>query len=169
MKIYTKGGDSGETGVPGRRMAKSEDIFEALGDLDELNSVLGWAFLALPAVPDVVAHVQSVLLDLGATLANSQTPLPARAFETTVRLEQEIDAMTDGLPPLTNFILPGGSEAGARLHVARTVCRRAERSLVKSGYSGEGLALLNRLSDYLFTLARFANHPDTPEPTYHRP
>lgn len=166
MKIYTKGGDQGETGLPGARLGKSDAVIEALGDLDELNSVIGWASVARPPCHAMLKVIQSTLLDFGACVADPRRPTPASLSELTRQLEAHIDEMDAQLPPLTRFILPGGCEAGARLHVARSVCRRAERSLVKSGCAREGWPFLNRLSDWLFTAARFANHPDHPEAIY---
>jgi cob(I)alamin adenosyltransferase len=169
MKIYTKTGDTGETGLPARRVMKSDPVVEALGELDELNSVLGWASVAEPPVQKTLKDLQSVLLDLGACVADTRRPVPQRVGQTVERLEVEIDAMDAKLPPLTQFVLPGGCEAGARLHIARSVCRRAERALVNWGQDRESVRFLNRLSDWLFVAARFTNHPDHSEPIYQKP
>lgn len=169
MKIYTKTGDAGETGVPGRRLMKNEATVTALGELDELNSVLGWAVVARPAVAPTLIWVQSLLLDLGACVADPKRALPNRLLGAVSRLESEIDDMEGTLPPLTQFILPGGGEAGARLHVARSVCRRAERALVNWGGEMESVRFLNRLSDWLFVAARFTNYPEDAEPIYQKP
>jgi cob(I)alamin adenosyltransferase len=167
MKIYTKVGDDGQTGLfGGPRVAKDAPRIEAYGTVDELNAVLGLARCAdLPAdVDGVLARVQHQLFDLGAELA---TPEPEK-FNVRVlgagqiaALEQAIDAFEVGLPPLKQFILPGGTPGAARLHLARTVCRRAERCLVSLAaaetISQELIIYLNRLGDLLFVLARVAN------------
>ncbi len=170
MKIYTRGGDGGETGLfGGGRVAKHALRIEAYGQIDELNALLGWCAVAAGKEDAAPLHrEQGRLFDLGAWLA---TP-PEAAAATRKRLpgwdegapgvlEEEIDALEAGLPALTTFILPGGSEAAARLHIARTVCRRAERALVRLSTEEEVpapfLAYLNRLSDWLFVRARRAN------------
>ena len=168
MKIYTKTGDDGTTSLfSGGRVPKTHLRVEAYGTVDELNSVLGLARAHQPSVQtdDWLAQVQRQLFHLGADLA---TPLDAksewvvRMDADTVRwLEERIDEMTAALPPLTHFILPGGSLVAAQLHVARTVCRRAERLVVAlQAHEPVGdhvLVYLNRLSDFLFTLARYEN------------
>jgi cob(I)alamin adenosyltransferase len=168
MKIYTKTGDDGSTSLfAGGRVSKTHLRVEAYGTVDELNSVLGAARAFQPSAQTDgwLAQVQRQLFHLGADLA---TPLDAksdwiiRMDADTVRwLEQRIDEMTAALPPLTNFILPGGAAASAQIHIARTVCRRAERitaALQASEPVGEhALPYLNRLSDFLFTLARYEN------------
>jgi len=170
VKIYTRGGDGGETGLfGGGRAPKHALRIEAYGQIDELNALLGWC--AASAGEEQAAPLrreQARLLDLGAWLAT-----PAEAAAATRKrlppwdkgapgvLEEEIDALEAGLPALTTFILPGGSEAAARLHIARTVCRRAERALVRLSAEEEVpapfLAYLNRLSDWLFVRACRAN------------
>lgn len=168
MKIYTKTGDDGTTSLfSGGRVAKDHLRVEAYGTVDELNSVIGVVRAHQPnAKTDAwLADIQHQLFNLGADLA---TPLDAKAdwvvrmdAATVVWLEKGIDEMTTELPALTNFILPGGSLAAAHLHVARTVCRRAERltvTLKEHEPIGEHvLNYLNRLSDFLFTLARWEN------------
>ncbi len=178
MKIYTKTGDAGETGLfGGPRVLKDAPRIEAYGTLDELNAVLGVVRASgLPAAFDAsVARVQHQLFDLGAELA-SPDPEKLRVSgigeQEIVALEQEIDAWEATLPPLRQFILPGGALAGAQVHVARTVCRRAERRLVTlvavEGEHIDPLAVkyVNRLSDWLFVLARAVNQAtgngDTP-------
>ena len=165
MKIYTRTGDRGETSLfGGARVAKNDARIEAYGTVDELSSFLGVARAsALP--PDVDATLEQVqrdLFDVGAHLASPGTSRftgvePQRIEE----LERAIDVMEHELAPLTNFILPGGALAAAQLHVARTVCRRAERCVVglhdDSAATESTIAYLNRLSDYLFVAARFAN------------
>ena len=166
-RIYTRTGDDGTTGlVDGTRRAKHDPRFEAVGAVDEANSVLGWAMLVQGEAEDL-AQVQNELFDLGADLAT-----PGEDFEPSDMvlrivpgqvewLEQRIDAANGTLEPLRSFILPGGSEAAARLHIARTAARRAERAMTALAaaepVNPAALAYINRLSDYLFVLARAAN------------
>ena len=166
MKIYTKTGDRGDTGLfGGPRVSKDAPRIEAYGTVDELNSVLGVvrSLLAPGDVDSLVEQIQNELFCLGAQLA---TPNPA-AHQTALigpaqiaGLETAIDRYEAGLAPLTQFILPGGTPAAAQLHLARTVCRRAERRLVTlmthsaEPIAGELVVYLNRLSDLLFVLAR---------------
>jgi len=168
MKIYTRTGDDGTTALfSGGRVRKDHLRVEAYGTVDELNSVIGVARAHQPSaqVDTWLEKVQNQLFHLGADLA---TPLDAdakwvvRMDEETVKwLESTIDQMTSELEPLKNFILPGGSAAAAQIHVARTVCRRIERLIVglqEQEAVGEFVPLyLNRLSDWLFTLARYEN------------
>lgn len=167
MKIYTKTGDDGQTGLfGGGRVRKDALRITAFGEVDELNALLGVARAeTLPAAIDaLLERVQNELFDLGAELA---TPEPERfTFRklgpaATLALEQAIDAHEAELEPLKQFILPGGSRAAALLHLARTVCRRAERRVVSltaaETVSPELIVYLNRLSDLLFVLARAAN------------
>ena len=170
LKIYTKVGDDGRTGLlAGGRVGKDSPRIEAYGTVDELNATIGVARAAGPdtEADAALARVQRDLFVVGAALAD---PSPTGRFHGAVgpdlpaRLEAEIDAMEAALPPLTAFILPGGSAAAAMLHLARTICRRAERHVVHLGTAeGEdvpaGLAVyMNRLSDWLFVLARAVNH-----------
>lgn len=186
MKIYTGGGDKGKTSLfSGERVPKHHLRIEAYGDLDELNSLLGAVLALLPEKSDDLrtdlTNIQSTLFMAGAWLATTPgssaigylTPLTA---ESARELEQRIDTMSAILPPLKEFILPGGQAVAAWAHVARTVCRRCERRLTEliattaEGESTEQLPViqvyLNRLSDYLFTMARWLNHllgtPDIP-------
>ncbi len=171
MKIYTRTGDAGRTGLfGGETVSKAHPRVAAYGAVDELNAALGWAVAAGALDADLSAEVeriQSRLFDLGADLA---TPpgTPASAWLHRVpaswvaALEADIDAMDAALPPLRAFILPGGTPASAALHMARTVCRRAERAVVAAAEAGVELspvavAYLNRLGDWLFTAARAAN------------
>lgn len=168
MKIYTKTGDDGTTSLfSGGRVSKAHLRVEAYGTVDELNSHLGLAraHQPHPQTDARLARIQRQLFTLGADLA---TPLDARAdWLTRVDasmidwLEAGIDQMSADLPPLTNFILPGGTLAAAQLHIARTVCRRAERIVAElqehEALGQHALIYLNRLSDYLFTLARWEN------------
>lgn len=170
MKIYTRSGDGGTTGLfGGRRVSKAHARVRAYGSVDELNAALG---VAAAAVDDAdlrrdIARVQSRLFDLGADLA---TPPDADASKHIVRtrsewvasIEAEIDAMEAQLEPLRTFILPAGCAGSAALHFARTVCRRAERRVILAREEGEeisdeALRFLNRLSDWLFVAARTAN------------
>lgn len=215
MKIYTRSGDAGETGLlGGRRVSKASARVAAYGDVDELNAMIGLAVAALgagrPGGPDVphtatphaatapgaapasgvapataqqpgtptgpdgggsltelLLGVQAELFHLGAELASAPGTTPAVELlgaDRVVALEQAIDRLEAGLEPLRNFILPGGSRTGALLHLARTVCRRAERSCVALAASepprSEVIRYLNRLSDFLFVAARTANARD---------
>lgn len=168
MRIYTRGGDRGETGLPGgERVPKDDPRVAAYGTVDELNSAIGCARQALrrsgtPAAARIDAtlrRIQSELFDLGAELAAPARPgrIAAAHIE---RLEEAIDAMEAGLPRLTHFILPAGAGGAAELHLARTIARRAERAAVSLAAAGsvrpEAIAYLNRLSDYLFVAARSA-------------
>jgi cob(I)alamin adenosyltransferase len=166
MKIYTRKGDDGSTGLfGGGRVRKCEHRLESTGAIDELNAALGLAAVALDRVSaDTVQLIQNELFVIGSQLGapEPQPNLPQLQESSITRLEQQIDAAEAQLQPLANFILPGGTEAAARLHVARTACRRAERVLVdfsmKQSVSPIVLAYINRLSDWLFVRARFANH-----------
>lgn len=176
MKIYTRTGDKGETGLyGGERVPKYHPRVAVYGDVDELNSTLGAALaslegkLALKNLKDILARLQEELFIIGALLATPEHKLgrlgppfdqglPADA---SARLEKEIDSMTADLKPMDKFIMPGGSAPGAWLHLARTVCRRAERGashLATLEKVPDGVLIyLNRLSDHLFTAARWAN------------
>jgi cob(I)alamin adenosyltransferase len=166
MKIYTRTGDAGQTSLfGGARVAKNDARIEAYGTVDELSSHLGVARTQpLPSDIDATLHqVQIDLFEIGAHLASPGTSrfpgVDARRIE---ELERSIDVMERELAPLTTFILPGGSASAAHLHVGRTVCRRAERLVValhdESPATISTIGYLNRLSDYLFVAARFANH-----------
>jgi cob(I)alamin adenosyltransferase len=169
MKIYTKTGDDGSTGLLGPgRVGKDHPRIEAYGSVDELNATLGLARAVKlnPRLDVQLAAVQDDLFAVGSALAD---PDPAGPFHEAVsvsrfeRLETEIDAMEAELPPLTRFILPGGSLASAQIHLARATCRRAERLVISLAHvPGEHvpeplIIYLNRLSDYLFVMARLAN------------
>jgi cob(I)alamin adenosyltransferase len=171
MKIYTKTGDRGETGLfGGGRVSKSHPRVEAYGDIDELNAAIGLArsIEMMPRIDEVLAPVQRDLFSLGALLATpnhdkvKQQLEKARIDDTRVaELERAIDDGETELEPLTAFILPGGTPKSAALHVARTVCRRAERKVISLGSEVDVppivVKYLNRLSDLLFVLARVAN------------
>ena len=169
-KIYTRTGDDGTSGlVDGSRLNKADPRFDAIGSVDELNSALGLAAVALrgSAHEPAVARIQNDLFDLGADLATpgddfEPSEMVLRIVPSQVaRLEREIDSLNENLAPLTSFILPGGSETAARIHVARALARRAERDAVRLAnavpVNPALLAYLNRLSDYLFVLARAVN------------
>jgi cob(I)alamin adenosyltransferase len=160
-KIYTKTGDLGETGLfGGKRVVKSCNSISALGDMDELNASLGVARLHLRRVDSIkLAQIQKDLFTLGSTLAGFTVDAgDKKSFSTKVAwLEKEINALDKKLPKLKTFILPYGCESSARLHLARAICRRCERSLVALGRNAELIPYINRLSDYLFTLARHEN------------
>ncbi|HWV56177.1 MAG TPA: cob(I)yrinic acid a,c-diamide adenosyltransferase [Longimicrobiales bacterium] len=172
MRIYTKTGDRGETGLlGGGRVPKSHPRVEAYGEVDELNAVLGVAltFVADPAVRDRLESIQPDLFVIGAHLAApEQQPgrrrpqLPDFPADRIATLEKWIDEGGAALPELRSFILPGGSAGGATLHLARTVCRRAERRVVALAavdpVEPDIIIYLNRLSDLLFVLARLENH-----------
>ncbi|HKH74997.1 MAG TPA: cob(I)yrinic acid a,c-diamide adenosyltransferase [Vicinamibacterales bacterium] len=177
MKIYTRTGDAGETGLfDGTRVSKSDPRVAAYGDVDELNAWLGLARASLdrsaastpanPQVAEMVEQIQRDLFALGARLADPAHKIAERVSKVNVsneaieRLEGWIDALESELPPLRRFILAGGSHAGAAFHVARTVCRRAERAIVGLGENAvdaEVVVYVNRLSDLLFVLARTVN------------
>ncbi len=161
MKIYTRTGDHGETSLfGGKRVAKNDPRIEAYGTVDELNSLLGLTrTVPLPADVDAqLAGIQSDLFDIGAHLASPGTGRFGDVDERRITiLENAIDTMESELPPLTTFILPGGTPGAAHLHVARTVCRRAERCVVALENEEATVRYLNRLSDYLFVAARFTN------------
>jgi len=166
VKIYTRTGDSGETSLfGGARVRKDDARIEAYGTIDELNSVLGVARASWPSSSlDGQFHaIQSDLFDIGAHLASPGTSrFAGPPAERVTSLEHDIDAMESELTPLKTFILPGGTLAAAQLHVARTVCRRAERLVVSLNDNDDAtkasITYLNRLSDFLFVAARFANH-----------
>ena len=170
MKIYTKTGDGGETGLfGGPRVKKSDARVDAYGEVDELNAAVG-AVRALVEDPEIdreLARIQEELFCVGAELATphgtkARSAIPAVEASWAARLEQAIDAWDAELPALTRFVLPGGTRTAAALHLARTVCRRAERRAVALADGAEVdpavLVYLNRLSDFLFVAARIANH-----------
>ncbi len=175
MKIYTKKGDTGTTALyGGLRLSKADLRIEAYGNVDELNSFIGLAatYMEEKEYSDLIQDIQSRLFDIGTHLAaepgKKNLILPEIKEEYIVVLEQYIDKMNEHLPELKFFILPGGNKATAVCHVARTVCRRAERGIVRLAEQEEILPALvkylNRLSDFLFVLARkMANDGNTPE------
>lgn len=170
MKIYTKTGDSGETSLfDNTRVSKADPRVDAYGDVDELNASLG-AALASGIPEDLSAELRTIQQDLfalGARLADPSERIAGRVTKIAIndegiaRLERCIDRLDTEIPALRRFILPGGSPAGALLHLARTICRRAERRVIGLGPNAVEpivIVYLNRLSDLLFTMARAVNH-----------
>ena len=160
-RIYTRGGDAGETSLgDGSRVSKLDPLVKAYGAVDELNSLLGWARVA---AGEGLERLQNELFDLGADLATPPSVAGERlriSQELVDRLESDCDAVNDELEPLKSFVLPGGTELAARLFVARAVCRRTERAVLRVDEANPLVAVyLNRLSDLLFILARAANAP----------
>jgi cob(I)alamin adenosyltransferase len=174
-KVYTRTGDQGETDLAGigHRQTKNSARIHTIGDVDELNSALGLAIAAmtqdsLNTFKEQSHKIQHALFNLGSQLAvlpeDRQDNTPVVTQADTLWLETDIDRMNAYLTPLRSFILPGGGETAARLHMARSICRRAERSLVtlaqQDTLDGTELAFLNRLSDWLFVAARHANQAE---------
>lgn len=168
VKIYTRTGDNGETGLfGGRRVSKDSVRIEAYGTVDELNASLGVALSATedPRLASLLTGVQHTLFILGSDLATppetKNVQLRRISEHDVAAIEEQIDVLEAALEPLRNFILPGGSEISSRLHMSRTICRRAERCIVQlSGMEDINtfdIHYINRLSDYLFVLARYAN------------
>ena len=169
MKIYTRTGDDGDTSLfDGTRVKKSDARVDAYGEIDELNAWLGLASASRldPDLDSEIVHIQRDLFALGAQLADPANKIADRVTKAAlgdddvVRLERLIDRLETELPPLRRFILAGGTPAGAALHTARTVCRRAERRMVSLEPRVDAMLLryVNRLSDLLFVLARAVNH-----------
>jgi cob(I)alamin adenosyltransferase len=173
-RIYTRTGDGGDTGLAtGERVKKFDLRVEAYGEVDEANAALGLVRLHTgddSALDAMLERIQNDLFDLGADLATPERPGKALGWEAlrvtepqVARLEQEIDQLNESLAPLTSFVLPAGSPAAAHLHLARTICRRAERVAVRladqpeEAVNSAALKYLNRLSDLLFVMARYAN------------
>ena len=170
-RIYTRTGDGGETSLGDlSRVSKLDPLVQAYGAVDELNSVVGWAQVS--ARDPRLTRIQNELFDLGADLSVPWAPDDDKLRvdpAAVARLEADCDAANAALPPLKSFVLPGGTEAAARLHVGRAVCRRAEREVLAAGLERDlnplAAVYLNRLSDLLFILARAAN-PDGVEPVW---
>ena len=164
-RVYTKSGDQGDTSlVDGSRVSKADLRVASYGDVDELNSLLGLARVGLTdtQLDAMLGRIQNELFVLGADLASpAGTPVPRVSEELVVALEHDIDQLMEELEPLREFILPGGNQLAATLHLARTVARRAERTVVAlaahTEITGAAVRYLNRLSDLLFVLARVAN------------
>lgn len=178
MKIYTKFGDTGETALyGGTRISKDTLQIEAIGTVDELNAYIGYANALIEEsdLSEILERVQNHLFSLGADLATPETHTKSSEIritgDFTLEMESLIDTLSEELPPLTNFILPGGSNAGGLLHLARTVCRRSERCIVRLSkeidINPEIIICLNRLSDLLFVVARVVNNrSNTSEPIW---
>lgn len=174
MPIYTRTGDKGQTSLfGGLRVLKSDDRVDTYGTIDELNSVLGVVIANIETRHKKLAKeleaIQHDLFDIGSYLANPKAEPIAQLQERVTSFEKNIDYMTSQMPELHNFILPGGGRVGASLHQARTVCRRAERrlvSLMQTERIDEHLVqYINRLSDLLFTMARFVNYKEKKKET----
>lgn len=176
MKIYTRTGDGGETALfDGTRVSKADPRVDAYGHVDEVNALLGQArAVGLPQdIDDELDRIQQDLFAVGAILADPSSRIAARVTRARLsasdveRLEQWIDAAEAELPPLRRFVVPGGTPGASALHLARTVCRRAERHIVSLGpdaVPAETVSYVNRLSDLLFVLARLANRrADVPD------
>jgi len=176
MPIYTRTGDKGQTGLfSGIRISKASLRIEAIGTVDELNSVIGFAISNIKNqrsnITKELVEIQRDLFTIGAALAN-----PSQKIDLSKRIrefENLIDKMTKKLPPLFNFILPGGGKAGSSLHLARTVSRRAERRIVslsnKEKVAEDVLIYINRLSDLFLTMSRFINQKENQKETIWRP
>lgn len=168
MRLSTRSGDQGETGLRGgQRLSKAHPRVQAYGEVDEVNSLLGWARAAVEAedVRSLLQSLQEDLMRLGADLALPPGAQPSSFLlgpERVQALEEALERYQEEVPPLRHFVLPGGTEAAARLHIVRTACRRAERAAValaqEEPVNPEALRYLNRLSDLLFLLALVLNH-----------
>ena len=168
-KVYTRTGDDGTTGLGGgERVAKDSPRIEAYGTVDELNSQIGSALASGldDAVASALSSIQNDLFHLGSDLCTlerdkERRPVPRIAERHVTALESLMDRLSEKLPPLENFVLPGGSPGAAQLHVARTVCRRAERLVIalsrREAVGAQTITYLNRLSDALFVMARYEN------------
>lgn len=161
MPIYSRAGDNGDTSLfGGGKVRKCADVVEVLGQLDELNAFLGSSRLLLDSSEAAyISSIQADLFALGAVVAGftREKSLAPRLAKRVRSMEKKIDALDKKLPVLNNFILPGGCESAVRLHLARAVCRRCERALVSLNRYSKLIPYLNRLSDYLFALARYEN------------
>ncbi|HSX40521.1 MAG TPA: cob(I)yrinic acid a,c-diamide adenosyltransferase [Candidatus Saccharimonadales bacterium] len=175
-KVYTKTGDKGETSLfGGKRVSKASIRVEAYGTVDELNSVIGIIVsdIKISKLQKELINIQNDLFAIGSTLATpklSDNSLLTKTLTVRTKAHEDlIDALTKQLPELKNFILPGGGKTGAELHVARTICRRAERRIVelakKEKVNAEILMYFNRLSDLLFTAARYINNQENRKET----
>jgi cob(I)alamin adenosyltransferase len=159
-KVITKSGDDGQTGLgDGRRVPKTHIRIQSIGSVDHLNSLLGWTMVVAGSpVKNDLECIQQDLFDLGGELAMPGTELQLLGAERLQWLEHETEKMNESLPPLKEFILPGGTELSARIHIVRTACRNTERDVVALAEFEDDSDLhkvyLNRLSDYLFVLAR---------------
>lgn len=170
MPIYTKTGDRGQTGLfSGIRVSKASLRIEAIGTVDELNSIIGLVISQIPnsksQITNELIKIQKDLFEIGAALANPRKKI--NLLKRVKDFEKKIDKMTKELPPLFNFIIPGGGRAGSSLHLARTVSRRAERRIVglssKEKVQSDVIVYINRLSDLFLTMSRFINHREKKE------
>ncbi len=186
IRVYTRTGDQGTSSLyNGERRPKTDIVFEALGDTDELGAAVGLARehckLNVFILDGMLEEIQSRLMDVGSAIAtplhsSSEAKIQRTAFggEHTEKLEKEIDCLDSGLPPLKNFILPSGGLTSRQLHVCRTICRRAERTICHLKEEGavedSVLVYMNRLSDYFFVAARYAAHEEgDTETIYQKP
>ncbi len=167
MSIYTHTGDKGQTSLlNGSRVSKNDIRIEALGTLDELNSAIGvsLAFLEEEKLKKELIKIQNDLIKISSALASPKLCTIAGLSKRVAEFEKLIDTLSSQMPPLKNFLLPGGGKAGALLHLSRAIARKAERRAValfdKEGIDNNIIIYLNRLSDLLFTMARFANYKD---------
>ncbi|MEK9178404.1 MAG: cob(I)yrinic acid a,c-diamide adenosyltransferase [Patescibacteria group bacterium] len=167
MAIYTRKGDKGRTSLfDGTKTSKSDLRISAVGTIDELNSLIGVCLLFVrnKTIKTELEKIQNDLFEIGGALAYPHKMPAETIYERASEFEKIIDQLTRKMPSLSNFILPGGGKAGSHLHLARTVCRRSERRIVelsnKQNIDSEILVYLNRLSDLLFTFARFENQRD---------
>ncbi len=172
MKIYTRTGDKGQTSlVDGTRVSKASLRVKAYGSVDELNSMIGVVIaeivqskFQISDIQEELIPIQHDLFALGAYLADPKGKVPGQLPKRTTQFEKLIDSLTSSLPPLKNFILPGGGKAGSFLHVSRTLCRKAERHMValiqEEHLDEEAIKYINRLSDLLFTMARSVNQQE---------
>ena len=164
-KVTTKTGDDGQTGLgTGKRVHKDHPIILVLGELDHLNSIIGWTISACKNKESVksLKNIQQDIFNIGADMSMPERDVDLLKKDRITDLEHQIEKITDVLPPLKEFILPGGSELISRIHIARTTCRNAERAMI-SMFNSEGAnelhgKYINRLSDYLFLLARLVKH-----------
>jgi len=169
-KIYTKTGDKGKTSLlGGKRVYKYNAQVTAYGNVDELNSHIGNIVCGYPYDISFLRNIQKTLFTIGSILSSDKKEtqdlykIPDITEYDILPLETEIDLMTEEMPELKNFILPGGNETMCKIHIARTVCRRAERSIVESEADPFVTKYVNRLSDYLFTLARYVGYKENVE------
>jgi cob(I)alamin adenosyltransferase len=164
-KVTTKTGDAGETGLgSGKRVQKNHPRIMVLGELDHLNSIIGWAISACgnKELAKPLKNIQQDIFNIGADMSLPERDADLLKKERLTDLEHQIDSITNVLPPLKEFILPGGNELISRIHIARTTCRNTERAMI-SMFNSEGVnelhgKYINRLSDYLFSLARLVKH-----------
>jgi len=174
-KVTTKTGDSGKTGLgTGQRVEKNHPRIMVLGELDHLNSIIGWVISACEnkELAKSLKNIQQDIFNIGADMSLPERDANLLKKERLTDLEHQIDGITKVLPPLKEFILPGGSEFISRIHIARTSCRNTERAMV-SMFNSEGIdelhgKYINRLSDYLFLLARFVKHNEGVEEEHWR-